>query len=323
MSDIGIYKITNTANGKVYIGQSTQLFRRLDSHQVDLKNNHHHNQHLQNSYNKYGDVFEIEIIKYCNDESELDDLERYYIEYYDAMNPTKGYNKESGGHLNKHLSEETKKKISDSQKGEKNHMFGKKGKNNPNYGRTHSEETKKKISDAKKGKNNPMFGKTHTEEAKKKISKAHKGKTHSEEAKKKMSENNARYWKGKIFPEEVRKKMSNAQKGKTLSEETRKKISESRKGQSLSEETKRKLSEIHNTSGFYRVNKKKDNSCKQNFLWCYRYYINDKRKEIKSTNLLKLKDKVEVQGLPWKIIDEEKAKESLELNNKYHKGEYK
>lgn len=50
-----------------------------------------------------------------------------------------------------------------------------KGKNNPMYGKHHSEETIKKIMDKKpdfKGEKNPFYGKKHDEEAKEKISKA-------------------------------------------------------------------------------------------------------------------------------------------------------
>ena len=76
----------------------------------------------------------------------------------------------------KHHSEETKKKISESQSGEKHPMFGK-----------HlSEETKKKISESKSGEKHPMFGKHHSEETKKKMSYSQKGKHHSEETKQKM-----------------------------------------------------------------------------------------------------------------------------------------
>ena len=265
MSDIGIYKITNTANGKVYIGQSTQLSKRLNDHRNALKNNYHSNQHLQNSYNKYGDVFEIEIIMYCDNEEGLDFLERYYISYYDSMNSQKGYNKEDGGSLNKHLSEETKKKMS---------------------------ENHRDVS----GANNPMYGKTH-----------------SAETRKKLSDNNARYWQRKKRSEETRKKISESCKGKKRSEETRKKISESCKGKKRSEETRKKMSESRNTTGFYRVSKE-EKDIKQGFTWRYQY----QNKSIRRINILELKDKVEIQGLPWKIIDNKKAQKSLELNNKYH-----
>lgn len=54
----------------------------------------------------------------------------------------------------------------------------------------HSEETKKRISDSLKGEKNHMFGKHHTDEIKKKMSEAKKGKKLTDEAKKKISEVN-------------------------------------------------------------------------------------------------------------------------------------
>ena len=63
-------------------------------------------------------------------------------------------------------SEESKRKQSESVKGENNHM----------YGKTRSEETRKKHSESIKGENNGMYGKTHSEEAKRKISESKKGK---------------------------------------------------------------------------------------------------------------------------------------------------
>ena len=123
--------------------------------------------------------------------------------------------------------------------------------------------------------------------------------------------------------EETRKKMSEAQKGKnhpmygkTLSEEHKKKISESLKGKTLSAKTRKKMSKTMSTTGFFRVSKDKDNTCKQGFLWRYRY----QNKKIRRVNLLKLQEEVEVRGLPWEILDEEKAKKSLEENNKYHQN---
>ena len=79
--------------------------------------------------------------------------------------------KNSYFHKGKHLSEETKNKISEANKGEKH----------PNYGKHHSEETKKKMSEAAKGKH-------LSEETKKKMREAHKGKKHTEETKNKISE---------------------------------------------------------------------------------------------------------------------------------------
>ena len=68
-----------------------------------------------------------------------------------------------------------------------------------NKGKTFSEETKKKMSEAQKGPKNPMFGKTLSEEHKRKVSEAHKGKKRgpfSEETKKKMSAaHKGKHWK--------------------------------------------------------------------------------------------------------------------------------
>jgi hypothetical protein len=111
------------------------------------------------------------------------------------------------------LSKETRRKISEA-----------------NKGRIHLEETKEKISTAKKGK-------TLSEEHKRKISEAAQGQTHSEETRRKISEAN----KGHTVSEETRKKISEAKKGRTRSEETRRKISEANKNPS--EETRRKISE--------------------------------------------------------------------------------
>ena len=42
----------------------------------------------------------------------------------------------------------------------------------------------------------------------------------------------------------------------------------------------------------------------------YMYLINKKRKEISSTSLLQLKDKVIEKGLEWLVINEKQAKET-------------
>ena len=61
----------------------------------------------------------------------LDSREKYYIQLYSATDKNYGYNVELGGNsVGKH-SEETKRKISEAQKGEKNHSFGKRGEDSP------------------------------------------------------------------------------------------------------------------------------------------------------------------------------------------------
>ena len=95
---MGIYKITNIINNKVYIGQSINLQRRKTDHIRDLNKNRNHNNHFQNAWNKYGEEnFIFEIIHVVDDSDELNKLETYYIDLYDSTNPDKGYNYTRGG----------------------------------------------------------------------------------------------------------------------------------------------------------------------------------------------------------------------------------
>ena len=55
----------------------------------------------------------------------------------------------------------------------------------------------------------------------------------------------------------------------------------------------------NNNSRYYRVSKQPDKTCKQGFIWHYRYYENNKPKAIASVDLNKLMQKVLVKGLPW------------------------
>ena len=68
------------------------------------------------------------------------------------------------------ISEEAKKKISESLKGNKNPMFGK---DPANKGAPRSEEVRKKISDSKKGENHPFYGKRFPEEYRIKLVESH------------------------------------------------------------------------------------------------------------------------------------------------------
>lgn len=104
------------------------------------------------------------------------------------------------------LSEEHKKKISNSLSGEKCYW----------YGKHHSEETKKKLSEIFSGEGNPNYGKPMSKEQKKKISESNSGKKC--------------YWYGKHHSQKTKQKMSTSHKGKRHSEETRKKMSDSLKG---------------------------------------------------------------------------------------------
>ena len=135
----GIYMIQNKVNNKIYIGQAVDIKERWGEHKAKLKANcNKPNKHLQNAWNKYGeDNFEFTIICEC-DESQLNTMEEYYIFELMSYDRRVGYNKTYGGDGGR-PTEETKKKLSE---------------NNGRYwkGKTRSEETRRKISESEKGK---------------------------------------------------------------------------------------------------------------------------------------------------------------------------
>ena len=98
-----IYCITNTVNGKKYIGQTrTTVEQRWYKHKVDSKDK---DTALYNAMRKYGtENFEIETIFSISDrdiekiKDSLNFLEMYFIAKYDTLcNNNKGYNLTKGG----------------------------------------------------------------------------------------------------------------------------------------------------------------------------------------------------------------------------------
>lgn len=81
----GIYKITNLINNKIYIGQSVNIERRLNEHK------RRDEQKIDKAIKKYGfENFNFEIIEMCQPDK-LDELENYWIGYYNSLVPN-GYN---------------------------------------------------------------------------------------------------------------------------------------------------------------------------------------------------------------------------------------
>lgn len=91
--NMGIYKITNTKNGKFYIGSSVDLKKRRRDHFRELKNGIHCNERLQHSFNKYGkENFKFEIIQFVSDRDKLIEAEQLWIDKMDASNRYIGFN---------------------------------------------------------------------------------------------------------------------------------------------------------------------------------------------------------------------------------------
>lgn len=114
---VGIYKITNKINGKVYIGQSVDIEARFRKHRSAPFNptNNSYFGHFYSAIRKYSlDNFSFEILEECT-KAQLDDREKYWIAYFDSYNPQKGYNETKGGQgtqgLRTKLTEEQVQKI--------------------------------------------------------------------------------------------------------------------------------------------------------------------------------------------------------------------
>lgn len=92
----GIYKITNIETGKAYIGKSTDIKKRLSDHfkgSCGIKSIA--NQAIHEAMLKEGLWnWSIEYITYC-DKERLNELEKYYIDFFNTQ--TYGFNKNSGG----------------------------------------------------------------------------------------------------------------------------------------------------------------------------------------------------------------------------------
>jgi group I intron endonuclease len=88
----GIYKIVNIVNKKVYIGKASNIYTRFRSHKSYLRRNAHYNNHLQRSWNKYGEnSFKFEVIEYC-EKDVLIERENYWMKYYNSFDFRYGYN---------------------------------------------------------------------------------------------------------------------------------------------------------------------------------------------------------------------------------------
>lgn len=95
----GIYKITNTINGKCYIGQSINIEERWRHHHYPSKGVSHYPLYL--AFDKYGlENFTFEVLEECS-QKELNDKEIAYIEKYNSY--IDGYNQTRGGQNSGHI----------------------------------------------------------------------------------------------------------------------------------------------------------------------------------------------------------------------------
>lgn len=190
-----VYKITNSINGKIYVGQTIRKVEsRWSAHKCISKNNP---TLLQKAFLKHGvQNFSFDVIVFVDSQEELNKMEDYFIDFYNALTPN-GYTCVGSGSVNTNkTSEETRKKMSDAKKGwvpwnknkkyklnltEESRQNYRNANKNKSLGRIVSEQTRKKMSLIKIGK--PAM----TPEQYKEVAKKMKGRKVSEEGRKNMS----------------------------------------------------------------------------------------------------------------------------------------
>lgn len=204
-----VYRRTNTRNGKVYIGKTTRTAEeRWVSMLYEVRRGG--NSLIHNAIRKHGaEAFVTDILHETDSYEDLSAMETFFILQHRSHERSHGYNLTLGGdgaapgELNfmwgKTHTDEVKAKI---------RTF--------RLGRKQTEETKRKISDASRGEKNGFYGRTHTSERAlegcRKGGLSHLGKKRDPEVGRKIS----KALTGIVRSEETRKRVSQAKKGQGL-----------------------------------------------------------------------------------------------------------
>lgn len=151
-----VYKITNLVNGKAYVGKTTKsIEERWKKHMLAARYNK--DRYLYKAIQKYGiENFAIDLLQETN---ELDDTEKFWIDYLNTQSPS-GYNMTIGGDggdtsgsplYQRHL---RRVRTVGLFSGANNGMFGKLGVSNPNYGTKRGPNSKISVSQKKNWETN-------------------------------------------------------------------------------------------------------------------------------------------------------------------------
>lgn len=309
----GIYKITNCLNNRSYIGASKNIEKRWNSHRRGESN-------IGKDILKYGsENFTFTILKKCPKEEFIEN-ESYYIGVYDTFTP-KGYNLSKGG---EHPWNTT--------------GYYKVSKNSFKYRIGYSFVYKHREN----GKVISISSYDILELEKKVRSKGYVWKiTDEEKANQTLKQNrediaNANFYShnptgfyrvSKRIPRGYSYNYFKEGKHESFYAITINKLEAMVKDagfpweiidEQLAEQTIKESLEKedwqYNTTGFYRVHKHTDKKCTQGFFYVYQYSQDNVVKQITSTDLDKLEDKVKSKGLDWKIVDEDLAHETKQQN---------
>lgn len=234
----GIYKITNTITGKIYVGSAKNFAQRWGMHLFQLRRGRHHSTLLQRSFDKHGEAaFTFTRLLEC-EKCDLILHEQQSLETLKPYDPAIGYNicKIAGSSAGRKMTEKALAL-------QRVRMEG----NTYTLGFKHSEESKAKMSEQRIGNKNAVgnqiwLGRKHTEETKARLSEVARNRPPmSEEQKVKTSQTlKATYKKEprtyRPVSDETREKMRLAHLGKSTAKKGKKQPPHS-------EETKRKISE--------------------------------------------------------------------------------
>jgi group I intron endonuclease len=203
-SKMFVYLITNTINGKQYVGQHSgkDLQKYWRRNIVWALHNQGQKLCLYAAIRKYGpDAFEIKPLVIVGTKNDMDYYERGMIKALNTKSPN-GYNLTDGGEgtPGHAVSEEGRKKMSLKSKGRPSKLKG----------TIKSKESNRKNSEAHKGK-------ALSDEHKRNIGLGQLGSSRSEETKRKMRMSAIENWKkrkssGYVVSEDTKNKMSEAHK---------------------------------------------------------------------------------------------------------------
>lgn len=156
----GIYQFANLTNGKIYVGQSVDLYKRYYQH-AELKTQTLFGRALR----KYGlGGFEFSVLEYVSDLAQLNEREQYWIDRLMACDRTRGYNTctQAGSSRGTTHTPKTKALLAELRRGS-----------------SATPETRAKVAASSKERypNGPMFGRKHTAETLEKMTRSRTGKT--------------------------------------------------------------------------------------------------------------------------------------------------
>jgi group I intron endonuclease len=203
LKDAGIYKITNSENGAVYVGSAVSVARRWREHRSCLNRGVHGNPKLQRAWLKYGSgAFGIEVLEPVLLLEDLLAREQYWIDVFDAASRT-NYNidKIAGSRLGSKASVETRERLRQA-----------------HIGQIRSKESSAKAAESNRGRR-------RTAEQRARISASRRGKPLSAQHRIAIGIAN----KGRILSAETRAKLSAAKRGRKPTAEQAKKAADGKR----------------------------------------------------------------------------------------------